>query len=82
MAERAAKGLLVPLPVKTKGAVQQQQDEGIKTYPLDPDVAANLELAWAKWYMARLVASHEAHIDNLRLEMPYKTPAHFPEMLM
>ena len=32
---------------------------------LDPDVAANLELAWAKLHLQRLVASYEKHVEGV-----------------
>eukprot|EP00955_Chlamydomonas_euryale_P115648 366366-Chlamydomonas_euryale.AAC.31 len=50
---------------------------------LEPDVLANVHLAWAKLYLARLIASHERYIDKIvPVEpRPFESPDSFPSML-
>ena len=47
---------------------------------LDPDVAANMDLAWAKVSLQRLVASNERK-EGADVEVLYPTPADFPANL-
>ena len=57
---------------------------------LAPDVRANMELAWAKLSMQRLVASHERRVAAATgveaaiaaARSPYPSQEHFPHFLL
>lgn len=92
VAERASQGTLrTSLPQER----QQEQEASAsldgtlrqattkQAMKLDADIAANLDLAWAKYYLTRLVASHAKFIDDLPApETPFPTAAQFPPILM
>jgi len=49
---------------------------------LEGDVAANRDLAWAKFYMQRLASSYNVHCEGVELDMLYPNLESFPDILI
>jgi hypothetical protein len=65
------------------GGGAEAEGAGAPQRSLDPDVAANVQLAWAKMLLSRLVQSHQQYIEGLTppAVRPFDSPDSFPSYL-
>lgn len=70
------------VPGQLQGLQQHSPPAAVTGITLDADVAANMELAWAKLYLRRLATSYEKHVEGAAVETAYPCVQHFPDILL